>query len=290
MRQLRSHLLTFAPGAKIESHRLRSLPFAAPTTARPKPADGEEATTSRAEREKERTAAWKQSRGDDVEGEAESKVFLDAKGKRKVAFITKDVSDCNLRFTFQALGPYAHAMAQFHGTAATCNAYIVFAHSPPGRSANVRPILDPYEAATKVLSANGSTFMGRTIRVDSVKSSSSAQTSSRSTDRQTWLGGADPKRSIFIGGLDYESKEEELRALFERLVKEERGSREEGDGRWVESVRLIRDKDTQLGKGFGYVHFVVSLLLMRDRSPIDGRSRISNASMKSWRSTRQRSN
>ena len=30
---------------------------------------------------------------------------------------------------------------------------------------------------------------------------------------------------------------------------------------WVKRVRIIRDKDTQMGKGFGYVQFTVCLFL-----------------------------
>ena len=87
----------------------------------------------------------------------------------------------------------------------------------------------------------------------------------------------DPKATVFVGNLDFASKEEDLRVFFEALVCEERGKpeekagseddsevedgvREDGEKKprtWVKRVRIIRDRDTQLGKGFAYVQFVV---------------------------------
>ncbi|WWC60308.1 uncharacterized protein I303_102878 [Kwoniella dejecticola CBS 10117] len=250
LHQLQRHLLTFVPSAKIESVRFRSVPFAAPTASLPTD-DPEKDATQRVKREKERAAAWraqnegldvpsKRSRGGDEEPE-QGKIFLDSKGKRKVAFIKKD----------------------FHSELASCNAYVVFAHPHPDRSANVAPILDPFEAATTVLSANASTFMGRTIRVDSLRLPSAVALKSAGNalaKRDAWLpSGTDPKKSLFVGGLDYASKEEDIRVFFEELVKSERGGTED---KWVTGVRIVRDKETQLGKGFGYVHFT-------DRESVD---------------------
>ncbi|WVQ64918.1 uncharacterized protein L199_003088 [Kwoniella botswanensis] len=243
LHQLKQHLLSFVPSAKIESVRFRSVPFAAPTASLPTD-DPEKDATQRAKREKERTAAWRaqhegsdlpirRSRGDDEEPE-QGKVFLDSKGKRKVAFIKKD----------------------FHSELASCNAYVVFAHPHPDRAANVAPILDPFEAAPTVLAANTSTFMGRTIRVDTLRLPSAVALQSAGNalaKRDAWLpSGTDPKKSLFVGGLDYAAKEEDIRVFFEELVKAERGPAED---KWVTGVRLVRDKETQLGKGFGYVHF-----------------------------------
>jgi nucleolar protein 12 len=122
--------------------------------------------------------------------------------------------------------------------------------------------MDPYLAAEQILAANGSVFQERTIRVDRLRKPSAEGLQSATTalgKRDAWLpSGTDPKRSLFVGGLDYAAKEEDVRVFFEGLVKAERGARE-GGGRWVTEVRLIRDRETQMGKGFGYVHFVVSL-------------------------------
>jgi nucleolar protein 12 len=81
--------------------------------------------------------------------------------------------------------------------------------------------------------------------------------------------------------LDFASREEDVRVFFEGLVSAERGPRsavtgddsdtenEEGTDdpnahgskpkTWVTRVRIIRDKDTQLGKGFAYVQFAVGV-------------------------------
>lgn len=84
--------MSFVPSAKIESLRFRSVAFATPTAALPTE-DPEKDANQRAKREKERAAAWKAKQNTDGE-DAEldkAKVFIDAKGKRKVAFIKKDV-------------------------------------------------------------------------------------------------------------------------------------------------------------------------------------------------------
>lgn len=68
-----------------------------------------------------------------------------------------------------------------------------------------------------------------------------------------------------MGGLDYAAKEEDVRVFFEELVKAERGANKEGGGKWVTGVRIVRDKETQLGKGFGYVHFAVSMIFPKKK-------------------------
>ena len=102
--------------------------------------------------------------------------------------------------------------------------------------------------------------MDRLIRVDSVRLPSSVALQGTVTalgKRDAWLpGGTDPKKSVFVGGLDYAAREEDVRVFFEELVKKERGNI--GERNWVTGVRIVRDKETQLGKGFGYVHFIVS--------------------------------
>ncbi|BEJ16135.1 hypothetical protein CspHIS471_0507400 [Cutaneotrichosporon sp. HIS471] len=256
---LKRHLVTFAPTAKIESVRFRSVAFSTPTSAveaGEKKGDTDEAkdATRREEREKERAATWKASqagssvggrgnkRGDDDVVD-KSKSFLDNKGKRKVAFIKKD----------------------FHSEADSCNAYVVFGHPHPDRSKTVAPILDPYEAAATIgPAANGTEVLGRVIRVDSVRLPSAVGLVSAQNNlgkRDAWLpAGTDPKCSAFVGGLDYSAKDDDVRAFFEALVTSERGAPESGS--WVTGVRIVRDRETQMGKGFGYVHFV-------DRESVD---------------------
>lgn len=122
-------------------------------------------------------------------------------------------------------------------------------------------------------------FMERLIRVDRV-GKTGAKGASQSTDDDDVQGDArplqdaDPKLSIFVGNLDFESKEEDLRVFFESLLETEKGKPPGEDEKvmvdgsvidkprtWVTHVRIVRDKDTQLGKGFAYVQFVVRLSL-----------------------------
>jgi nucleolar protein 12 len=169
--------------------------------------------------------------------------------KKRVAFIKKD----------------------FHAAADFTNAYIVFAHAHPDRAANVAPLMDPYGAAKLAATrVNGTVFNGRTIRVDLVRASASTAETARAKS-QLWIAGTDPKKSIFVGNLGLEEKEEGVRAFFETLLQTERGEvppAADGDeaavaagDRWVVNVRIIRDKGTGLGKGFAYVATRVRLAL-----------------------------
>lgn len=116
--------------------------------------------------------------------------------------------------------------------------------------------MDPYEAAQIALKADGSVLHGHTIRVDVVRPSDGlAKATNNLARRDAWTAGSDPKKSVFVGGVDYAAKEEDLRAFFEELLKSERGSRSE---KYVSNVRIVRDKQTQMGKGFAYVHLAVS--------------------------------
>jgi nucleolar protein 12 len=133
----------------------------------------------------------------------------------------------------------------------TVTAYVLFAYGGE---------LAPEETArTAVDALDNSLFMGRTLRADTLLGD----------------GVGDPKRTIFVGSLDFASHEEDLRTFFEGVVSAERGPRgtvadsssdEEADAdghaakpkTWVTRVRIIRDKDTLLGKGIAYVQFAVS--------------------------------
>ena len=173
------------------------------------------------------------------------KRYLKPEEKRRIAFITGDLND----------------------KADSINAYVVFAHPIPEalQPANLpkQNVMNPYEAArSAVEKLNGSLFIDRTIRVD------------RAGGEDEWADG-DPKMTVFVGNLDFAAKEEDLRAFFEGLITSERGNPPANEAKkvgsnedestlgivllkgWVNRVRVIRDKDTQLGKGFAYVQFVV---------------------------------
>ena len=111
--------------------------------------------------------------------------------------------------------------------------------------------MDPF-AAAKLLVArgDGSSFMNRTLRVDLVRSPEEGGTATH---------GFDPHSTVFVGSLDFTAREEDLRVYFESVVVAEQGPPPEDLKSWVQGVRIIRDKDTQLGKGFAYVKFAVGL-------------------------------
>ncbi|XP_048586267.1 RNA-binding protein 34 isoform X2 [Nematostella vectensis] len=82
------------------------------------------------------------------------------------------------------------------------------------------------ENANQAIASNGEEIDGFHIRVDLA-----------SNDKAH-----DHQRSVFIGNLPFDIEEEPLRELFTTCGN-------------VESVRLIRDRKTGIGKGFGYVLF-----------------------------------
>ncbi|EQC37063.1 hypothetical protein SDRG_05290 [Saprolegnia diclina VS20] len=98
-----------------------------------------------------------------------------------------------------------------------CNAYVVFASE---------------DSIAAALALNGAEFHEKKIRVD----------------RKVLT--TDPKRTVFVGNMAFAATEDEIRNHFESNL--EKDDEDEGSA-LVESVRIIRDKDTHLGKGFGYV-------------------------------------
>lgn len=251
-------------------------------------------------------ASWRASHPtkDDEDNDNEKKSKLSSQEKKRVAFIKRDI----------------------HEGADSVHVYVVFAHSrphptpsadhPEEKTSDTTAITtqtqttSPYEvAALAVQHCNATVFMERTIRVDRVSTTSTAAATGNSASSSSAVTtkangsdavGADPKKTIFVGNLDFASKEEDLRVYFEGVVSGERGPRgdgsddegsdeeeeedeedeedgeedgsEEGEGKrgkkgakgkkaktWVTSVRIVRDRDTQLGKGFAYVQFAVRL-------------------------------
>lgn len=161
----------------------------------------------------------------------------------------------------------AFIKGETHDKATVTNCYVVFGHIPPSEPADP-DVLPPSEVAKLVVQdSNASTFRERTIRVDRVGSAQLKTKSESSSSRKE-----DMKKTVFVGSLSFEATEEDVRAFFESLIEEQRGpSREEENGvvaqsdagskqDWVQHVRIIRDQDTQLGKGIAYVQFKVTCL------------------------------
>ncbi|KAG0708415.1 hypothetical protein DFH29DRAFT_1045094 [Suillus ampliporus] len=235
-KQLYKHILSLVPTAKIESTRFRSVAFQNPTTKLPDD-DGKEKAPRQHDRD--RASSWRKINPTADEPKKDEKKFLTPNQKKKVAFINHEL----------------------HPSADSVNAYVVFAYPSPAkeRPSNLPPpptVMDPHEAARlAVEKCNGTVFMDRTIRVDSLGRPAD------SNGKQTALLGTfagDPKSSVFVGNLDFASKEEDLRVFFETLITAERGApshASDASNHWVSRVRIVRDKDTQLGKGFAYVQF-----------------------------------
>ena len=173
------------------------------------------------------------------------------------------------------------------------NAYIVFAHASPGGAAEDAHTVHPFDAAgIAVERCDGTMFLDRTIRVDRV---GQWRTGCGAVGEKAADGVGDPRQTLFVGNLDFAAKEEELRVWFEGVVSQElgppaddTGGEGELDGKadrpgrrngWVQSVRIVRDRDTQLGKGFAYVRFAVRgvvynahtrrLTVLQDRNCVD---------------------
>ena len=117
---------------------------------------------------------------------------------------------------------------------------------PENDTVNVYVVMETYEEARGLLALNGTQLDGNYIRVDM-----DAQPAKQ-----------DHTRCIFIGNLPFQTSENALWTYFGTC----------GD---VESVRIVRDKKTKLGKGFAYVQFktrdgVSSALLLNDLPMVDG--------------------
>jgi nucleolar protein 12 len=230
------------------------------------------------EHDRARAASWREAHPEEEAAlKQDAKRYQTPKEKKRVAAIRHDL----------------------HPEADSANVYMVFAHAKPGASlreadtakddsdseeadsgVDKQPTqrastLDPYEAARLAAQkCDGTSFLNRTLRVDVVHTPKSLSGSAETSSGTSPDGLFDPKRTVFVGNLDFASKEEDLRAFFEGVVARERGpppsiesvnGKEEDeedkgtrDGAWVARVRIVRDRDTQLGKGFAYVQFTVS--------------------------------
>ncbi|XP_078034835.1 uncharacterized protein LOC144468906 [Augochlora pura] len=83
------------------------------------------------------------------------------------------------------------------------------------------------ESATAALSMNGKIFDGNHIRVDLAGNSNEKH---------------DVKKAVFIGNLHFNIEDNEVRKHFKSCGE-------------IESIRIVRDNKTGIGKGFGYVNF-----------------------------------
>ncbi|XP_075691485.1 RNA-binding protein 34 isoform X2 [Rhinoderma darwinii] len=118
---------------------------------------------------------------------------------------------------------------------------------PKRKSINAYVVFKEQDSATKALIRNGIEISsGFHIRVDHASKNSSHNN----------------KKTVFVGNLPYDIEDEALREHFSECGT-------------VEGVRIIRDKSTGIGKGFGYILFqgidAVQLALKLGNSELMGR-------------------
>jgi len=95
-------------------------------------------------------------------------------------------------------------------------------------SFNAYIVFGSVTSATAALAANNRMLDGRHLRVDSAKATH-----------------FDPKLTVFLGSLPHYADEEELRTHFAKSLPNGQDD--------IESLRLIRDQETLVGKGIGYL-------------------------------------
>ncbi|MBW0463587.1 hypothetical protein O181_003302 [Austropuccinia psidii MF-1] len=224
-----------APSTRIESIRFRAIPLATPITP----------DNQLGQRSSKRSQAWKEcqitfddSRGGPA-GHRGAKGFAETDSlpnkaitsltpaqKRKIGFVTKNI----------------------HPEAKSCIAYLVISNTQlPHHESN--PLSAQELAKLIVTKADGTSFMGHILRCDLAcrNSSSKANLPTIDLDQQ--------RRTLFIGGLDFNEQEDSIRQAIEARLVEENIALPEGFATFVERVRIVRDKATALAKGFAYVLF-----------------------------------
>ena len=237
MKKLKQHIIAYVPDAVIESVRLRSIAFKNPTAPLSDVQEKPSKLHSQTRAEK-----WREAKEEKDGDQRDVKVYLTPNQKRKLAFIKGEV----------------------HEQSPSIHAYVVFAYPIPGelrpKNTSNKTVLDPFKAAqVTVEQCNGSSFLDHTLRVDFVNRPDTLPENPIGP-----IHTVDTRLSIFVGNVDFSSTEEDLRAFFESLIRTERGARDVGERvsektkAWVTKVRMVRDRDTQLGKGFAYIQFAVS--------------------------------
>jgi nucleolar protein 12 len=123
------------------------------------------------------------------------------------------------------------------------------------KSTNAYVVYTTKDAARKALTLNGTTVLGRHLRVDSVAHPAKIE----------------PRKCVFVGNLGFVDDGSAVQAADDEESNKKRKSRKKEpsdieEGLWrefgkcgtVENVRVVRDSKTRVGKGFAYIQFTVS--------------------------------
>ncbi len=219
---------------KAHALRFRSVAFSVPTVHLEADDDDDDSSKKKQKKgkAKERSQNYREAVAA-VEGGENAQAPLTAQQKRKIAFINKD----------------------FHEKAKTVSAYITIAH-PQAVLEHLYDIAPPKAKSKSVAEASAGPHPARSKadryrvgRVDRrlcrrtrvpgstsarglVKSISPGEVLTSGLEKVKTFDGnlvgssnsaVDPKSTLFVGGLDFETDEEEVRAFFENLLVEELG-------------------------------------------------------------------
>ncbi|XP_073446966.1 RNA-binding protein 34 [Dendrobates tinctorius] len=204
--------------------------------------DREQALTNADEAEKKKTAKMKNlkskkySEDEDITKQEKKKMIMAeerVKNKRTV-FVGNLPSSCTkqvLKSCFKEFGTIEtmrfRSVARADPTESRKVASIKRNLHPKRKSINAYVVFKEEHSATKAIVRNGFEIgSGFHIRVD---------LASKSPNHNN-------KKTVFVGNLPYDIEDEALRQHF-------------SDCGTIEGVRIIRDKSTGIGKGFGYVFF-----------------------------------
>ena len=103
----------------------------------------------------------------------------------------------------------------------------------PKNNAQGYVVFESLSSIPAALQLNNTTYESHSIRVDHANPT------------------IEPSRSVFVGNLPYSADEETLQTHFMNHLSAE--DYNESEGCAVQGVRIVRDKETQKCKGFGYV-------------------------------------
>ncbi|GAA5861952.1 hypothetical protein JCM3774_001364 [Rhodotorula dairenensis] len=267
---LQSSLPEGCPPLKLDSIRFRSIAFASKVFGRKATTTGEAGAGGGEDaggRSRKRAKEWREAEGSDIRGvrggfrareDDDSTAAGPSRGNGRVQPLT----DAQKR-------KVALIRGELNEGKKACNAYLVVAALPD--SIDVRAVV-----RAVVEAANNSVFEGYTIHADYVRPRSAAallaaaQMAAKPNENLTdvprnsdgfQVAPADARKTVFIGGLDFAESEENVRAAVEACLVRERGELP-ADERYVQSVRVVRDPSSGLGKGFCYV-------LLQDDSCVD---------------------